>query len=414
MRYTHKCNVTHSENTSLLFASELARSMASDKSNIKIMAQGAYDALRALFEAHQGHVLEIEILPSAMSPEEGQFYVQDGLSVGIPKKVLVSAFLAAREVFAGRNNEHTRAGLVRTRTELCTLMERPDESKDILSATNVILLFDPEYLTAANYRKTHHLSQPPEHSSDAHTKELNFLNSVLLSPLHRQSKSPTLWHHRCWLISRSFEPPDLNSLVEDVGWAERGFQGIFEGELNAVLKAGERHANNYYAWGYGRSLVRLMDSLEAKTGGKVIWSRRDEATQRTLGWCKRHPSDTSGWSFLLFLLQQGKCGEKLADSVLTEVLEFVVAVKWEKEALWHFLRTATVACRFPHDRDREKQVEDVKRVVRVLDSARGVTRQAEHTADGETKSPWQRVLEWFPLDPVAHDGVVQELGVKGN
>jgi hypothetical protein len=87
--------------------------MALHPSNVKTTAGGSYDALGKLFEVHRDDVLEIEILPSAISPEEGQFYVQDGLNIGIPKKVLVSAFLRAREVFAGRDGAPSHFDLVR-------------------------------------------------------------------------------------------------------------------------------------------------------------------------------------------------------------------------------------------------------------------------------------------------------------
>jgi hypothetical protein len=225
--------------------------------------------------------------------------------------------------------------------------------------------------------------------------EMNFLNSILLSPLHRQSKSPTLWHHRYWLISHSFNPPDFDNLVEDVAWAEQRFQGIFNDELDAVLKAGERHANNYYAWGYGRSLVGFMDSVRERSGRNSTWPRRDEAVSKVLGWCKSHPSDTSGWSFLLFLLLHEKCEGNQVLSTISEVLGFAVAVKWEKEALWNFVRTAIVAYRFRSDQDRKKMVDEVRRVVEMLDTARGATVQTFGAMDDQPKRFPQKVLDSF-------------------
>jgi hypothetical protein len=366
--------------------------MASDVLKLRLLAQRAYDALSKVFDDHKDDILEIEILPSAMAPQEGQSYIQDGLNVGIPKKALVSAFLRAREVFAGRDH---------------TSQEVPDMSQEALSATCIILLFDPEYLTAANYRKAHYLSHPPEELPKAHTRELNFLNSILLSPLHRQSKSPTLWQHRYWLVSHSFSPPAINGLVEDAGQAERSLQGIFDEELNAVFKAGERHANNYYAWGYGRSLVRFMQSLEERTDGKVGWPTRNEATTRVLRWCKSHPSDTSGWSFLLFLLLRDNCGEGQAYGILEEVLEFIVAVKWEKEALWHFIRTGIAGCKFKNDEERDRLILEVGRTVGVLQPMRQVTVQAGGEMSGKHQSFPSKVF-----DQLSQDTKAEETGVK--
>jgi hypothetical protein len=78
-------------------------STSSTVSKIQKTSNGAYDALRRLFEHHREHVLEIEILPSAIAPSAGEFLVQDDLFVGLSKKVLVSAFLVARDVFSRRN-----------------------------------------------------------------------------------------------------------------------------------------------------------------------------------------------------------------------------------------------------------------------------------------------------------------------
>jgi microcompartment protein CcmK/EutM len=70
--------------------------------NLMKLAEQAYSILRQLFKEHEGKVLEIEILPSAFTPPEGQLVLVDDLNVGIPKKVLVAAFSRAREIFAAR------------------------------------------------------------------------------------------------------------------------------------------------------------------------------------------------------------------------------------------------------------------------------------------------------------------------
>jgi hypothetical protein len=80
--------------------------MTSASSGVSINRNGsdeAYIALSGLFQYHHDDVLEIEILPSAIAPPAGQFFIQDGLFVGISKTVLVSAFLIARDVFSRRN-----------------------------------------------------------------------------------------------------------------------------------------------------------------------------------------------------------------------------------------------------------------------------------------------------------------------
>jgi hypothetical protein len=57
-----------------------------------------YESLNRYFDEHENEVVEIEILPSAIQPSDGCL-MQDGASLGIPKKALALAFLAARQMF---------------------------------------------------------------------------------------------------------------------------------------------------------------------------------------------------------------------------------------------------------------------------------------------------------------------------
>jgi hypothetical protein len=58
----------------------------------------AYNTLAAFFNTHAAEVVEIEILPPCFEPEDG-ICMQDGLNIGIPKKILVLAYLEARTRF---------------------------------------------------------------------------------------------------------------------------------------------------------------------------------------------------------------------------------------------------------------------------------------------------------------------------
>ena len=58
----------------------------------------AYDALNDFFKAHEDVIVEIEILPSALAPTDA-LTLQDGTNIGVPKKVLVQAYLKARTIF---------------------------------------------------------------------------------------------------------------------------------------------------------------------------------------------------------------------------------------------------------------------------------------------------------------------------
>jgi hypothetical protein len=63
----------------------------------------AYYALERIFSAKIDKVLDIEILPSSADVPAGQLFFEDELGVGIPKKLLVAAFVKAREIFAARS-----------------------------------------------------------------------------------------------------------------------------------------------------------------------------------------------------------------------------------------------------------------------------------------------------------------------
>lgn len=194
-----------------------------------------------------------------------------------------------------------------------------------------MLLFDPEYLTAANFRKRH-LRQvsKEEHFELALKRELIFLNSVLTSPLHRQSKSATLWYHRFWLISNFMGQLCSNDELSEV---------FLKHELTIILRSAERHQHNYYAWQYARRLVSLLEpilsqekSVEVRVSSGLL--------EETFTWCLQHPSDTSGWSFLLFLMQRPSPNTEKITITMRKIAKFAASYRWNKEALWHFLRTA--------------------------------------------------------------------------
>jgi hypothetical protein len=185
-------------------------------------------------------------------------------------------------------------------------------------------------LTAANFRKKHLLHGSK--NEDFHIllqREMVLLDSVLSSPLHRQSKSPTLWYHRYWLISIFFGqmcPGD--EFVEN----------FLNHEISIILRSAERHQHNYYAWQYARRLIKLLAPVLAKnksTDTRVKTGLMDEI----FAWCLQHPSDTSGWSCLLFLMQQSTSNTQQVTLIMHKTADFASSVRWKKEALGHFLRT---------------------------------------------------------------------------
>lgn len=270
----------------------------------------AYERLSSYLREHEDHVCEIEVLPPAVQPPDG-ILMHDGLNIGVPKKILVLAYIEARRQFFC----HT---------------DHSNPSLEALQATKVMLLFDPEHLTATNYRKRWLIGIGtggyPDHELMYRRvlyRELNFLDSILTSPLHRQTKSPTLWHHRLWTV---------NSLWKlEIQTSDKDQRAAFwRAELAAVCKSGERHPKNYYAWQYARRIApRLTD--DDKEGFVNILK----------DWCCKHPSDISGWTFLLVLLTEMR-NETKALNVSMDVIKYTVRLQAEQESLWVFIKTTAL------------------------------------------------------------------------
>lgn len=253
-------------------------------------------------------VIDFEFLGKAQVPEGGSdinaFVLEN--SVGIPKLKLVQAFIIARQVFFKFKDLS------------------PDHSQDIRDATSIILLTDPEHLTACNARKRliqHTRTLPVLEVETALKRELYFIDSLLTSHLNRHTKSPTLWSHRRWLLEfRRSMHLQQHDVLRDLA--------------SIVMVAAERHPRNYYAWSHMRW---LMESVECGLDSPTHLALIDNVKK----WCLRHPGDTSGWSFLLFCLSfPTSLNASIQKSLACEeVLGMAVSLRWKEESLWVFLRT---------------------------------------------------------------------------
>lgn len=267
----------------------------------------AYQSISNVLAPPTDGLLEIEILgKSHFIVHDGQHVLQDGRAVGISKLALVQAFLVGRQ----RLQDHLRG-----------LMPQPDD--ELFAVTAVILLFDPEYLTAANARKRLLRAQITSSSSssiEARVRllegEKRFVDSLLTSRLHRHTKSPTLWSHRRWLVATTASlglPVDVRRDIGDI-----------------VCVAGERHPRNYYGWCHARFLMGLVNESV----------HRREIRGMVQAWCFQHHTDISGWSFLYFLLDAESGSRTDAGCpTFTEVLNLVRSLRLTNESVWVFLRT---------------------------------------------------------------------------
>ncbi|KAH8778708.1 hypothetical protein F5883DRAFT_218581 [Diaporthe sp. PMI_573] len=268
----------------------------------------AYESIsKALTEygAQHGELLEVEILGKSHPLEPGTFLLQDGNAIAVSKYGLIQAFFVARKIL----QSHLSA-------------ERTLSSDGLLAVTSVVLMTDPEHLTAANARKK--LAASAEVASEerlleAIEKDRFFVDSLLTSRLHRHTKSPNLWSHRRWLVEAA---------------ARHGIQhNVGESLEKVVMVAGQRHPRNYYAWCHARWLINNVPEGQDGQDEPVI-RKLMEPTKR---WCFRNHTDISGWSFLSFLLT--RLDVAAASSVLEETAKLAVSLQWTNESTWVFLRT---------------------------------------------------------------------------
>jgi protein prenyltransferase alpha subunit repeat containing protein 1 len=274
-----------------------------------------YKEIAAVLCTPRTSLLEIELLGKAHTMVLGQNYLLEDSYLAIPKVKLVQAFLVARQIF------------------LKLLRNCPEgKEKDLKDATAIMLLMDPEHLTAANSRKRLLLEEAKDGDlKEILGRELQFVDTYLTARLHRHTKSPNLWSHRRWLLQQY----ELSNIEVD---AKEMFEKV-------VLVAAERHPRNYYAWSHMRWLVASFD-----LNGEL----KKEILPTVQGWCLRHPSDISGFSFLLFCLKvPGRSQTDLNDikRVYDHVIELALSFKWTHESVWTFLRTIAAAKGFANESD---------------------------------------------------------------
>jgi hypothetical protein len=210
-----------------------------------------------------------------------------------------------------------------------------------LEATNIILLFDPEHLTAANFRKRRIVKLYEQSPSNPGfetvvEREMLFITSILTSPLHRQSKSPILWNHRFWLMDFTFKHGLCASPLSErvLEYAKSMFDPVF--------RSADQHSKNYFAWQYARRMVHRLQ-LPLSGHSQAAWeSWLDDfltaSAKIVRDWCFRHPSDISGWSYLIFLLPKLKTlGRRTG--IVNDVFDYAIKVKAKQESLWAFIRT---------------------------------------------------------------------------
>ncbi|MDI1487206.1 MAG: hypothetical protein OHK93_006475 [Ramalina farinacea] len=318
-------------------------------------AHTSYQTLLAHLNPSPPLVLEIDILPSSSGPDIQ--YSSTDHALGIPKRTLIAAFLVARGLFFTYLSSLGHGSISAGEDE------GGDKGEEMMQATSVMLLYEPNHGTAINARKRYILSHFHRPSSSVAGSsdddvvvngELIWLESYLTSPLPKHTKSPTLWAHRAWLL-RLFVIPGLGDSVPGLqGKRKQGISDdgrrLLEREMDVVMRAGERHPRNYYGWNYAREVCGMLggevldkeeEAFDGSLGSGAGWGM----VEKVRGWCFLHPRDVSGWSFLVWWLEDwmkmSGCvgrGEDMVEDIVMETEAFVAKYEWRGESIEWFLK----------------------------------------------------------------------------
>jgi hypothetical protein len=338
--------------------------------------EDAFQQLAGVLASRGNKILEIEIIPSSL----GSPFLQDGCSIGITKKTLVQAYTVARQHFFQKL-------MPMTEDDLLVSLLKTDSGRDIASdqvTTEIMLLFDCEHLTACNWRKRRLLAALARRQDGPHRvsrlirmlkTELTLLQSYQCSPLHRHTKSPTLWSHRLWV---------LKQLLKIDEQSPETMLDLERYELTVVLRAGELHPKNYYAFTYMRQLHGLLARSPVEKRDPRIWSALLATTlvNPVLDWCLANPRDISGWAFGIYLLSHVSDRQLQVDAV-GRVLRFARDVGWEGESLWTFIDQAV----------RQFDLETVVEEAFLLDQERREPVFTTVVQSSPTKWPWRARLD---------------------
>lgn len=359
-----------------------------------------YTELSNLLAARgDAELYDFEIIPDELaqfvdSPNNiAVFREEYPVAVIITKTTLVRAYLEARKIFFSEDafldddDEQKEGTKAPDDRPVVTEKDLHDEKR--LLATEVMLLFDPENLTACNFRKRMILKKRAQYLRrntgfpgekelilskepaymDLLQRERAFSTMYLRAPLHRHAKSSTLWYHRIWLL-RLFTQTyrwhlGMQALVHwgshkashehssplcDLDTSLNYVSDFCHSETSVVLAAGARHPKNYYAFDALRVFFEDMHAvlhqeypyLEAQTRVRIKSLIASDVSLRVFEWCAQHPSDTSGWSYLFHSLSQLVDDEQQRrNEILDRARNFAVRISWEGKSFLQFIALGT-------------------------------------------------------------------------
>lgn len=292
------------------------------------------------------------------TPNPHKYFVLAEGNLGVPQKILGKAYLEATK-FA----KHARAAL-RTHAgsdELAIVHARGELSW----ASSVLLLLNPGHQTAWNIRK-----QLVSYGVLQRHRELEFTTALLT--VRDCAKTSMLWHHRRWLLCRTFPstPPALLPPSAQPSYAPGEEEELLKGlpipvdalqrEFAACTTACGTYERNYFAWLhrfrcfevlYSKLYLCLAASDTSIMQGMINLVREEAAW--TTHWIDRHVSDYTAMQYRCWIgKHMGQLRQNFTAPVVRTIMDpratytharDLLKAFPDHEALWCYVKGAMIA-----------------------------------------------------------------------
>lgn len=292
------------------------------------------------------------------TPNPHKYFVLAKGNLGVPQKLLAKAYLEATKVA-----KDARA-VLRKQTSSDERAIATTE-RELSWASSVLLLLNPGHQTAWNTRKQLIYSGVLQRQ-----RELEFTTALLT--VRDCAKTSMLWHHRRWLLCRTFpsRPPALLSPSAQPNFVPGEEEELLKGlpipvdalqcEFAACATACATYERNYFAWLHRfRCFEALYTKLYlclATSDTSIIQNMinlvREEAAWTT-HWIDRHVSDYTAMQYRCWIgKHMGQLRQNFAAPVVRTIMDpratytharDLLKAFPDHEALWVYVKGAIMA-----------------------------------------------------------------------
>lgn len=188
--------------------------------------------------------------------------------------------------------------LVRHCLFVCGLRHGSSRTGAHYGYNRLLLLLYPDFSIGWNERRRRVLVNCMT-SSTTTTTTLSLLSELRFSSLVLKSypKKPVVWAYRYWIWNKLLEQTQHLSLNGD---------DLIHRELELCFLTADTYKCNYQAWLHRRRIISssLCDnssSMKLSSSPSLLLENEISGTEK---WTATHPSDSSGWSYRIWIIQK--------------------------------------------------------------------------------------------------------------